>query len=526
MQNHKSAVQPEVKGFIDNIILEELREGNYEIKDTKPIIVSAIGAVPKSDTEWRLIHDFSLPENASVNNYAPEFNHYSYESVDSAVRLMKHNYYAAKIDLRHAFRSVPISEDSQRATGLCWTFTGGKTVYMIDKRLPFGSSASPTIFHRLSQSIKRMMARRGHTGLVVYQDDFLVIGATYSECLDVFNQLFALLLELGFQINYNKLSMPSNKVLFLGLLINSSDCTLEVPESKLVDIKAHVAEFVKKKRVTKRQLQKLVGRLNFAAKAVRGARLFLRRLFNGIASLKRAHHKLRLSGEVYKDILWWHKFLRDFNGVAIFCDETPIVPVFTDACPVAGGGFCNGDIFYTVWEADYPNIADSCINYQEAAIAALSIQRWGKLFSGKTVYLYTDNICASYILNKCSCKNETLMQYMRDMFWVSAKYNFVVKFFHMAGFYQTIPDALSRLHENNGLLRVRGLINDWFLCHAHTENVFDKFSLLCHMSMKSLCYVLEQVLAWRKGYIPWTRKSAVTGKQPMPAVLSQHTSVN
>jgi hypothetical protein len=261
-----------------------------------------------------------------------------------------------------------------------------------------------------------------------------------------------------------------------------------------------------KKRVTKQQLQSLVGRLNFAARVVRGARLFLRRLFNAISTLKHPRHKLRLRGAVKADIVWWHCFLQDFNGVAAFMDNTPITTVYSDACLRAGGAFYNGDFFYTVWEEDYPEIADLCINYKETMIAVLAIMRWGHLFQNKYVFLYSDNQCAVSVLSKCSCKNNVLMKYMRDMFWVSSKYNFVVKVFYMQGCLQTIPDAISRLHESNGLIRVQTIINDWYLCHAMYENIFMFFNLLDHMSMYSLFCVLDQIMAWRKVKFRWTRK--------------------
>ena len=97
---------------------------------------------------------------------------------------------------------------------------------------------------------------------------------------------------------------------------------------------------------------------------------------------------------------------------------------------------------------------------------SLAIQRWGYLFADKFVFLYTDNQCAASILNKCSCKNEILMQCMRNMFWISGKYNFVVKVIYMQGCLQVLPDAISRLHERHGLLHVRKLINDWYILHA------------------------------------------------------------
>ena len=66
----------------------------------------------------------------------------------------------AKVDLKSANRSVPISKHSQRVTGLQWQF-GDRIIYLRDTRLPFGSKLSPGIFHRLTQAVRRMLRRHG-----------------------------------------------------------------------------------------------------------------------------------------------------------------------------------------------------------------------------------------------------------------------------------------------------------------------------------------------------------------------------
>jgi hypothetical protein len=456
------------------------------------------GAVPKSDGGIRPIHDCSLPPESDLNSYAPDFEHYSFQSVDDAVSLLKYNHYAAKIDLRHAYRSVPISAHSQNVTGLHWTFSDGQHVMMFDTKPPYGSKASPTVFHRLSQSVKRMMERRGYFNVVAYQDDFLVTGSDYNSCFEAWQVLMSLLRNLGFGINYNKVVPPSQCLVFLGIQIDTISCELSLPADKLDSLQMCIADFMVKKRATKQQLQSLVGRLNFAAKVVRGARLFLCRLFDAISTLKKRHNKILLQGDSRAKLEWCHRFLATFNGIAAFMEDTPITPVMTDACLLAGGAFCNGDILYTVWEADYPEIADSCINYKETMIATLAMLRWGHMFKNRKIILYTDNQCAANIINKCSCKNNVLMKYMQDMFWTATKYNFAVKAIYMPGQFQIMADAISRLHEHVGLLHVQTLVNNWYLCHSNFVNVFSMYSMLNHMSMMSLLFVFEQVVAWRK----------------------------
>lgn len=522
IKNHKSATDPAVREAMDNIILNEIAEGNYVPTSVKPIIVSALGAVPKSDGGIRPIHDCSLPVDTGLNSHAPQFMHYSYESVDDAVRCIKQGHFMAKIDLHHAYRSVDINPQSYMATGLHWTFLDGTSTFLYDTKLSFGAKASPTIFHRLSQAVKRMMARRGFTNVVAYQDDFFISAANYSDCLKAFNVLYELLEYLGFRINNNKIVYPTTSLIFLGIRLDSVTCELSLPEEKLDAIKATVTQFQHKKRATKLQLQSLVGKLSFAARVVRGGRTFLRRIFNAIASLKKQHHKVRLQGAIKGDLQWWHHFLSVFNGVTAFIEETNVCSVSTDACLQAGGAFYNGDIHYTVWQADNPDVADLCINYLEAMAIIKAVQRWCFLFKNKLVYIYTDNQCAATLLNKCSCKSEIIMKYMREMFWTSVMYNFVIKVCYMPGCLQTIPDAISRMHETNGLSNVELLINNWYKCHMHNENIFYYYNMLNHMSIRTLVYILDQVMTWRNLKFLWTKRCGNTDKQPLHLALSQH----
>ena len=96
----------------------------------------------------------------------------------------------AKIDLRHAYRLVPIHPANYQATGCKWQFSGDDHfTYFYNTRLPFGAKSSPEIFHRLTQSVCRMMAKGGFTDIIVYIDDILVIGATWERCQLAYDSL-------------------------------------------------------------------------------------------------------------------------------------------------------------------------------------------------------------------------------------------------------------------------------------------------------------------------------------------------
>ena len=163
MENYRSVTNSKAKVKVEQTIQEEIREGNYIISPTKPTIVSALGAVPKQDSdELQLIHDCSMPKGKGLNSYVPVIDKMSFQTIDDAIKLLGPRYYLGKIDLPHAYRSVPIHPSNYEAMELKWIFEGDVLpTYLTDTRLCFGGRRSPGIFHRLMQSVHRMMYRRG-----------------------------------------------------------------------------------------------------------------------------------------------------------------------------------------------------------------------------------------------------------------------------------------------------------------------------------------------------------------------------
>ena len=139
MDNYKSATNPVNRPMVEQTIRQEIALGNYVVLPTKPRIVSALGAIPKRNSpEIRLIHDCSRPHGQAVNDYITT-NSFKCQTLDDATTLLRPNYYMAKIDLRHAYRSVPIHRDNYKATGCKWQFLGDHScTYFYDTRLPFG----------------------------------------------------------------------------------------------------------------------------------------------------------------------------------------------------------------------------------------------------------------------------------------------------------------------------------------------------------------------------------------------------
>ncbi|KAL9975581.1 hypothetical protein ACROYT_G012757 [Oculina patagonica] len=427
-----------------------MQHGNYIVTTAKPTIVSALGAIPKPDSDnIRLIHDCSRPQHSNVNSYSDTKQHYSYVTVDKAVSLIKSNAYLAKIDLKSAYRHVPIHPSNYTATGLAWHFRGDSTLtYLYDCKLPFGAAKSPEIFHRLTQAITRMMERRGFT-VLAYLDDFLIISDTAQECKQAYQELIKLLGELGFQINWNKAVGPCQRLTFLGIEIDTVRRQLTLPERILCELRLLLSETTAKRSITKRELQSLVGKLNFAARVVFGGRTFLRRMIDTVNHMRRPHHHARIKSQMRADLEWWTEFLSVFNGKTFFVDSEPVSTeeFSTDACPIGGGGFFRGDWFYVNWAIDYPSMANIHINLQETFTVLVALERWKDDLRDKWITVRTDNTTTLSAINKGTSGNQLAMQWLRKIFWLSATYNFRVTARYIPTASNTIADAISRLHD-------------------------------------------------------------------------------
>ena len=455
-------------------VLKEIEMGHYRVVSDPPNIISPIAVIPKPDGGIRLIHDCSRPDGLAVNDYCTSDWKQKFARVDDAAKLVTPGCFMAKVDLKQAYRSVPISKHSQQATGLKWQF-GNNTVYLQDTRLCFGSKLAPGIFHRLTQAVKRMLKRRGLKATVVYLDDFFIKAETFDDCISALNTLIFLLRKLGFQINWNKVVDPTTKLIFLGIEIDSIDMCLRLPDDKLSQVRQELSQFAARKRASKKQLQSLAGKLNFCASVVYGGRVYSRRIIDALNRLKADNHKVMLCGSIKADITWWQSFMANFNGKSMLLDKIPVKSVFTDSCNLAAGGFFEGDWFYCNWECDWPLVSKLHINSKEILAVFLAVCRWAPYWQNKRIFIQSDNMCTVHTINRGTSRNPFLMACLRVLFWLSATFNFHITARFIPGLTNTLADGISRLHEPKKLAEV-----STFVLPSRLD---------CHMSPASLFYL-------------------------------------
>ena len=129
--------------------------------------------VPKDHQpgKFRLIIDLSSPVGDSVNKgIDPNLTSLTYPRVEDAVRLIKaagSGALMAKLDLKAAYRHVPVHPDDQSLLAIRW---GGTTYF--DTALSFGLCSVPKLFTAMANGLAWRMVCEGISHFLHYLDDF------------------------------------------------------------------------------------------------------------------------------------------------------------------------------------------------------------------------------------------------------------------------------------------------------------------------------------------------------------------
>ena len=124
----------------------------------KTTCIHSMGAVPKPDGGVRPITDCSMPRDISVNNFCEKIiEDFQYKSVDNVLAMLQEGDYMAVVDIKSAYRAVPIFPGHRRDLGLKWEING-ETVYIEDSRLCFGLCLGPSYFDKIAAFVYNILA--------------------------------------------------------------------------------------------------------------------------------------------------------------------------------------------------------------------------------------------------------------------------------------------------------------------------------------------------------------------------------
>ena len=448
-RNLSSAFQhPEV---IDQELAKECDAGRilgpFTTSPIYPLQCSGLGAIPKKNGKWRMIMHLSAPAGRSVNDgIHPEEFSLHYSSVDDAVAILLHlgkGALMAKIDLKSAFRMIPVHYADWDLLGIHW-----RGQYYVDTCLPFGLRSAPFLFNEYATAIEWIMTHNYQLcHLIHYLDDFFLAAPPQSSScqrdLDTFLQVAS---KLGVPVATEKVEGPITAMSFLGLILDSVKQEIRLPPDKLAELTHELDRWSTRRKATKRELLSLIGKLSFAARAVPAGRLFLRRLISLASTVAHLHHRIRLNAEARADITWWRTFLPTWNGTAKFIDPNSVqvtdMLLYTDASGSDGcGAYYQGAWFFYAWR---PHQHLQSIQWKELFAIVAATLTWGHQWQGKRVKFMCDNQAIVLAWQGQRSRDSHIMKLMRTLFMFAAQHNFTITMQHIPGNTNVLADAISR----------------------------------------------------------------------------------
>ena len=163
-------------------------------------------------------------------------------------------------------------------------------------------------------------------------------------------------------------------------------------------------------------------------------------------------HKIfrRIPKEVKKDLLWWKKFLPEYNDVSImFLEEwsSPDGIFSSDACLEGFGAISSNQYFHAVFPSSVTE-NHLHINCLELLAIVVAVKIWGHQFKGKKILIFCDNEASVQVINSGASRDSFMQKCLRELCYIEAIFQFDIRAKHIVGEDNRIADYLSRWHSH------------------------------------------------------------------------------
>lgn len=446
---------------IDAAIKKEVWEGRMAGPMNTPpphIHVSPVGLVAKkvpvgAAPKYRVIHHLSYPHgdpssiNASIIDMPLRLSR-----VDDAMASIKSQGKSSlllKVDIAAAYRCIPVRREDWHLLGIKW-----RDHYYMDMCLPFGLKSSCAIWEDIAAAAEWIIRTElGLTHVHHYVDDFIIIlDSNMDNAMTIKKRIIDISSSLGLPLAMDKLEGPSTCITYLGYEFDTVAMQTRITATRMTEIIDLCHKHLHQPRCTRKEFQSLIGKLAFAARVVRPARMYLRRL---LEQLKATAHirSIELGARARSDLIWWSSFLHEWNGITIipdieWCSMTDLA-LATDAS-VHGAGAVFGNLWWThKWTKDELAMARmgnqrESMPYLELRALVMACATWGHMWRGRKIKLLCDCEPVVNAANTLSSNTPIINDLLRTLFHISATQSFIFHLEHTPGITNTLADALSR----------------------------------------------------------------------------------
>ena len=307
----------------------------------QPCYPSRIFTVPKPQGGKRLIIDLSA---LNLHIPCPSFKMMDANKIRHATPKQA---FFTSLDISDAFHHIPIHQRFQKYVAFS---IQGRLFFFQD--MPFGLNLGPLTFTTVIIPALKMLHSLGISASV-YIDDWLLWAR--DPCLLLSRTLKAstVLSSLGFLINHKKSQFsPTSVITYLGIFWDGTNHQIRPADKYILKTSTFVIRFLRKRTCRRRDYQRLLGLLNFAAPLCKTGRLHLRLIIRDAPRFPKIHlrHRrgvcsARISSSLQVHLQWWTKTDNLLQSVPL---SPPSLMVWTDASDSGLGGGASS-LNHEVW---------------------------------------------------------------------------------------------------------------------------------------------------------------------------------
>ena len=451
-ENHPSAERfmPDVDHYIATECTHGALAGPFAGPPVHGMHISPLMTRPKKDSRFRrVIMDLSWPKGAAINDgidpavYLDGPATITLPTADyMADRLLQlgEGAYLYKTDLARGYRQLRVDPHDWPLLG--FRYRGS---YFMDICPPFGLRSSAMCMQRTAEAIVYIHGLRGFYSKA-YLDDFGGAERDQPRAHRALTTLQDIMASLGVVEAKHKVHEPAQIMIWLGILYDTCRMTMSIPAPKMEEVLGILKDWEGKSRATRRDIQKLVGLLQFVASVAPPVQVFSNRILQNLRDTpNRGSHGLSLGFR--KDLKFFLDLLPDFNGVRII-DKKDLPyqgQIELDAC-LTGCGATIGEQYYAEVFPPFVLGEGHIIAHLELLNIVMSLKVWGSIWRGQRVKVLCDNTNACLAIQTGRAKDPYMQHCIRELFLYAARYDVQLVAAHRAGALLVRADALSRMH--------------------------------------------------------------------------------
>lgn len=452
------AVDDFVAVLIDSQVIEIVPVSSEQV-------VSPIFLTRNKDKTYRLIHNVKR-----INQECIVSTRFKMENLAVVLPLIPQFAWFTSWDIVQGFYNVLIHPNFRKY--FCFDWKGRRFQF---RALSMGSSESPRIFSKVVKA-SVYAARRLGLSVFSYMDDTMCMALSYLEAANASVEYGKLLEHLGFLLHPKKsVRLPTQCITYLGMIIDSRDMTVAIPEEKRSKLDSLVRSLLKevyaKKPVSIRKAASLVGFQISCLLALPYGRAHYRSLEyernRGLLDSNRDFDaKMILSWNVLPDLEWWRGLPRVLKNS--FLPPKFSLFLVTDASLQGWGAVCGDQKLAGTWDFD-----DTIeIAFLELKAIWLAVKHLSHILQDQVIHLSTDNQVAQCYVNKMGGRRPSYNRVAVKIWALLEARNAFMSAFYVKSS-DNVADPLSRLSSSRSLDRFRDI--EFQLLPAWFKEISDMF---------------------------------------------------